>query len=160
MYQPYNVFGTTTGQPRCTKIGCTKNYGTTRCTKNYCTPVVPRIMVQLDAIVMITPRLYQELWYRGCTKNYCMPVVPRIMVHNMYQKLRLARCICCICCMFHEPRRGPLDAAGTGAAICFMSLLLAHPPCGWRVASGVRLEPAISPLVLAGRCDAYLLPSA
>ena len=159
MYQPYNVFGTT-GQPRCTKIGCTKNYGTTRCTKNYCTPVVPRIMVQLDAIVMITPRLYQELWYRGCTKNYCMPVVPRIMVHNMYQKLRLARCICCICCMFHEPRRGPLDAAGTGAAICFMSLLLAHPPCGWRVASGVRLEPAISPLVLAGRCDAYLLPSA
>ena len=90
MYQPYNVFGTT-GQPRCTKIGCTKNYGTTRCTKNYCTPVVPRIMVQLDAIVMITPRLYQELWYRGCTKNYCMPVVPRIMVHNMYQKLRLAR---------------------------------------------------------------------
>ena len=91
MYQPYNVFGTT-GQPRCTKIGCTKNYGTTRCTKNYCTPVVPRIMVQLDAIVMITPRLYQELWYRGCTKNYCMLVVPRIMVHNMYQKLRLARC--------------------------------------------------------------------
>ena len=58
--------------------------------------------------------------------------------------------------MFHEPRRGPLDAAGTGAAICFMSLLLAHPPCGWLVASGVRLEPAISPLVLAGRCDAYL----
>ena len=62
--------------------------------------------------------------------------------------------------MFHEPRRGPLDAAGTGAAICFMSLLLAHPPCGWRVASGIRLEPAVSPLVLAGRCDAFLLPSA
>ena len=78
MYQPYNVFGTT-GQPRCTKIGCTKNYGTTRCTKNYCTPVVPRIMVQLDAIVMITPQAYPELWYiwlyqellyAGCTKNY------------------------------------------------------------------------------------------
>merc|ERR1711959_430551 len=50
--------------------------------------------------------------------------------------------------MFHEPRCGPLDAAGTGAAICFMSLLLAHPPCGWRIASGVRLEPAILPKIM------------
>ena len=87
MYQPYNVFGTT-GRPRCTKIGCTKNYGTTRCTRNYCTPVVPRIMVQLDGIVMITPRLYQELWYKGCTKNYCMPVVPRIMVQPVVPKIK------------------------------------------------------------------------